>query len=37
VLRPALILIKLGVVMLILAAAHLWTECGFSGGWSWPR
>lgn len=34
---PALILVKLGVVMLILAAAYLWTEYGSSGGWSWLR
>jgi uncharacterized membrane protein len=34
---PALILIKLGVVMLILSAAYLWTEYGSSGGWSWLR
>jgi uncharacterized membrane protein len=34
---PALILIKLGVVLLILAAAYLWTEYGSSGGWSWLR
>jgi len=34
---PALTLIKLGVVMLILAAAYLWTEYGSLGGWSWLR
>jgi hypothetical protein len=34
---PALILIKLGVVMLLLSAAYLWTEYGSSGGWSWLR
>jgi len=34
---PALILIKLGVVMLILSVAYLWTEYGSFGGWSWLR
>jgi peptidoglycan/LPS O-acetylase OafA/YrhL len=34
---PWLILIKLGVVLLILAAAHLWTQYGARQGWSLVR
>ena len=34
---PALILTKLGVVMLILAFGFVWTRYGSSSGWSWVR
>lgn len=34
---PWLILIKLGVVLLALSAAYLWTQYGASPGWSWVR
>jgi fucose 4-O-acetylase-like acetyltransferase len=34
---PWLILIKLGVLLLILAAAYLWTQYGAPQGWSWIR
>ncbi|MCC7174543.1 MAG: DUF1624 domain-containing protein [Bryobacterales bacterium] len=34
---PWLILIKLGVILLILAAAYLWTEYAAGPGWSWMR
>jgi fucose 4-O-acetylase-like acetyltransferase len=34
---PWLILIKLGVLLLILAAAYLWTQYGTPQGWSWIR
>jgi len=34
---PWLILIKLGVILLALSAAYLWTEYGASPGWSWVR
>jgi peptidoglycan/LPS O-acetylase OafA/YrhL len=32
---PWLILIKLGVVLLILTVAYLWTQYGAAPGWSW--
>lgn len=34
---PWLILIKLGVILLVMAAAYLWTEYGAAPGWSWVR
>ena len=34
---PMLILIKLGVILLILTAAYLWTMYGAGQGWSWVR
>ncbi len=34
---PWLILIKLGVVLLVLTAAYLWTQYGAAPGWSWIR
>jgi fucose 4-O-acetylase-like acetyltransferase len=34
---PWLILIKLGVLLLILPAAYLWTQYGAPQGWSWVR
>ncbi len=34
---PWLILIKLGVMLLIMPAAFLWTEYGAGPGWSWVR
>jgi uncharacterized membrane protein len=34
---PWLILIKLGVILLILPAAYLWTQYGAGPGWSWVR
>lgn len=34
---PWLILIKLGVVLLILSVAYLWTQYGGAAGWSWVR
>lgn len=34
---PWLILIKLGVVLLVMAAAYLWTQYGAAPGWSWVR
>jgi hypothetical protein len=34
---PAQILTKLGVILLILPIAFLWTRYGWSGGWSWVR
>jgi peptidoglycan/LPS O-acetylase OafA/YrhL len=34
---PWLILIKLGVLLLVMAAAYLWTQYGASLGWSWIR
>jgi uncharacterized membrane protein len=32
---PALILIRVGVCLLLLAASYLWTEFGAGSGWSW--
>ncbi len=32
---PALILIRVGIAVLILAGAYVWTEHCFAGGWSW--
>jgi uncharacterized membrane protein len=32
---PMLVLIRTGVILLMLAAAYLWTEYGAGGGWSW--
>ncbi|HEX6895393.1 MAG TPA: heparan-alpha-glucosaminide N-acetyltransferase domain-containing protein [Bryobacteraceae bacterium] len=34
---PGLIIIKLGVVMVIIAFAFLWTEYALVGAWSWIR
>jgi len=34
---PWLILVKLGVILLILSAAYLWTQYGAAPGWSWVR
>jgi uncharacterized membrane protein len=34
---PLLIFIKLGTVMLVMAAAYLWTEYGVKNSWSWVR
>ncbi len=34
---PWLIFIKLGVALVLLAAAYLWTEYGATPGWSWVR
>ncbi|MFB3777121.1 MAG: heparan-alpha-glucosaminide N-acetyltransferase domain-containing protein [Bryobacteraceae bacterium] len=34
---PWLILIKLGVVVLTLTAAYVWTQHGANAGWSWVR
>ena len=34
---PALILIKLGVILLMLSGAYLWTRYGAGHGWSWIR
>ena len=34
---PAQVLIKLGVTLLILAVAYVWTEYGAAPGWSWVR
>ena len=32
---PALILIRVGICLLLLAASYLWTEFGAGSGWSW--
>jgi uncharacterized membrane protein len=34
---PTLILIKLGVILLMLTGAYLWTQYGAAPGWSWVR
>jgi hypothetical protein len=34
---PGLIFIKLGVILVLLALAFLWTHHGAGGGWSWVR
>jgi hypothetical protein len=34
---PWLILIKLGIALLVVAAAYLWTQYGAAPGWSWVR
>jgi uncharacterized membrane protein len=34
---PGLVFIKLGVVMLIIACAYLWTEYAVGNSWSWLR
>ena len=34
---PWLVLIKLGVILLVLTAAYLWTQYGAAPGWSWIR
>jgi hypothetical protein len=34
---PAQVLIKLGVTLVILAAAYVWTQYGAAPGWSWVR
>jgi len=34
---PALVLIRIGVTLLLMAAAYLWTEYGAGTGWSWMQ
>ena len=34
---PAQVLIKLGVILVMLAAAYVWTQRGAPAGWSWVR
>jgi hypothetical protein len=34
---PAQVLIKLGVILVMLAAAYIWTQYGAGTGWSWVR
>jgi hypothetical protein len=34
---PGLVLIKLGIILLLLAIAFLWTHHGVGQGWSWVR
>jgi len=34
---PAQVLVKLGVMLAILAAAYVWTQYGAAPGWSWVR
>ncbi|HTS60692.1 MAG TPA: acyltransferase family protein [Candidatus Acidoferrales bacterium] len=34
---PALILIRTGIALLLMAAAYLWTEYCAGGGWSWMQ
>jgi uncharacterized membrane protein len=34
---PALVLIRVGIVLLLMAAAYLWTEYCVGGGWSWMQ
>lgn len=34
---PLLVLIKVGVILLMLTGAYLWTEHGAGQGWSWVR
>jgi len=34
---PWLVLVKLGVVILVLAGAYVWTQYGAAGRWSWVR
>jgi hypothetical protein len=34
---PAQVLIKLGVILVILAAAYVWTQYAAAPGWSWVR
>jgi len=34
---PMLILIKLGIILLIIPFAYLWTSYGLGGQWSWVR
>src|SRR5581483_8144498 len=34
---PAQVLTKLGVMLMVLAAAYLWTQYGAGEGWSWVR
>jgi uncharacterized membrane protein len=34
---PAQVLIKLGVTLIILAVAYVWTQYGAAPGWSWVR
>jgi uncharacterized membrane protein len=34
---PALVIIRLGIVMLLAAAAYLWTEYCVGSGWSWMQ
>jgi uncharacterized membrane protein len=34
---PALVIIRLGIVMLLAAAAYLWTEYCAGSGWSWMQ
>lgn len=32
---PALVIIRVGLSLVLLAGAYLWTECISAGGWSW--
>jgi peptidoglycan/LPS O-acetylase OafA/YrhL len=34
---PALILIRVGISLLLLAGAYLWTQFGARAGWSWMQ
>jgi peptidoglycan/LPS O-acetylase OafA/YrhL len=34
---PALIVIRLGLILVALSAAYLWTEFGAGAGWSWMQ
>ena len=34
---PALVLIRVGIVMIMAAAAYLWTEYCAGSGWSWMQ
>jgi uncharacterized membrane protein len=34
---PALIVIRVGICLMIMAAAYLWTEYGAGAGWSWMQ
>ena len=34
---PALVVIRVGICMMIMAAAYLWTEYGVGPGWSWMQ
>ena len=34
---PALILIRVGIILLLLAGAYLWTQFGARAGWSWMQ
>ena len=32
---PALIIIRVGLILAMMAAAYVWTQFGAGGGWSW--